>query len=345
MADRWLWDDVRFFLAVSREGSFSAAARGLGVDHVTVARRNHAAREATRREAAESNARRVRDNPSRPNDPESVRSNGGSGAESREACFGTGQPRRWLVRVTATDALTYRFVIPCIAAIHKTHPGLQNRFAHWASRVMDIARREADLAVRVMFNRPTDSSLVCRKLGDIGFTLYASRAYLAEHGTPKRGHGLGGYDLITFMGAPVSLRSRFFMGESLEGARVLVRSNDQVAQLRATANSLGIIELACFFGDSDSEVTRVWPDEAPTLRPLWLVTHQDLRRSTRIRVVSCAIAEAFQRVGKSLTLWPAAVHESLTMHRGGGGVLNRYCLQLTIHPHVPFNRHPLFAIA
>lgn len=39
MADRWLWDDVRFFLAVSREGSFSAAARGLGVDHVTVARR------------------------------------------------------------------------------------------------------------------------------------------------------------------------------------------------------------------------------------------------------------------------------------------------------------------
>src|SRR5260370_36320861 len=39
MADKWLWDDVRFFLAVSRESSFSGAARGLGVDHVTVARR------------------------------------------------------------------------------------------------------------------------------------------------------------------------------------------------------------------------------------------------------------------------------------------------------------------
>src|SRR5260370_29023377 len=39
MADKWLWDDVRFFLAVSREGSFSGAARVLGVDHVTVGRR------------------------------------------------------------------------------------------------------------------------------------------------------------------------------------------------------------------------------------------------------------------------------------------------------------------
>ena len=299
MANKWLWDDVRFFLAVSREGSFSAAARGLGVDHVTVARRitlleeqlgakllsrtpegfattqagQTILRQCEAMEVAALNLERLV-----------------AGQDSRAA---------GLVRVTATDALTYRFVVPCIAAIHKTHPGLQIDLLT-GIRVMDIGRREADLAVRVMFNRPTDSSLVCRKLGDIGFTLYASRAYLAEHGTPKRGHGLGGHDLITFMGAPVSLRSRFFMGESLEGARVLVRSNDQVAQLRATANSLGIVELACFFGDRDSEVTRVWPDEAPTLRPVWLITHQDLRRATRIRVVSSAIAEAFQREARVL---------------------------------------------
>jgi DNA-binding transcriptional LysR family regulator len=39
MAGEWQWDDVRIFLAVSREGTFSGAARALGVDHVTVARR------------------------------------------------------------------------------------------------------------------------------------------------------------------------------------------------------------------------------------------------------------------------------------------------------------------
>ncbi len=33
------WDDVRVFLAVARAGQFVAAARGLKVDHATVARR------------------------------------------------------------------------------------------------------------------------------------------------------------------------------------------------------------------------------------------------------------------------------------------------------------------
>jgi molybdate transport repressor ModE-like protein len=33
------WDDMRFFLALSREGSISAAGRSLGVNHTTVARR------------------------------------------------------------------------------------------------------------------------------------------------------------------------------------------------------------------------------------------------------------------------------------------------------------------
>ena len=35
----WQWDDIRFFLAVSRAGSLSGAARVLGVGHVTVGRR------------------------------------------------------------------------------------------------------------------------------------------------------------------------------------------------------------------------------------------------------------------------------------------------------------------
>ena len=294
MADKWLWDDVRFFLAVSRESSFSGAARGLGVDHVTVARRITLLEE-------QLGAKLL----SRTPDGFVTTSAGQailSQCEAMEVAalnlerLVAGQDTRAAgsVRVTATDFLTYRLIVPCVAAIHKSHPGLQIDLLT-GIRVMDIARREADLAVRVMFNRPSDSSLVCRKLGDVGFTLYASRAYLAEHGTPKRSHGLGGYDLITFMGAPVSLRSRFFMGESLQGARVSVRSNDQVAQLTATANGLGISELACYFGDSHPEVTRVWPDEAPTLRPVSLITHEDLRRATRIRVVSSAIAEAFQR--------------------------------------------------
>ena len=299
MATQWLWDDVRFFLAVSREGSLSAAARTLGVDHVTVSRRIAVLEE----QLGVKLLSRTPEGFATTSAGHAIltQSEAMEGAASNLERLVAGQDKRaaGLVQVTATEALTHRIIVPCVATIHERHPELQIDL-RTGIRVLDISRREADLAVRVAFNRPTESSLVCRRIGDVGFSLYASAEYLAKHGTPKRGQGLSGYDIITYLGAPSSLRSRFFMGESQEGARVAVRSNDQIAQLTAAAVGLGITESACFCADRFPGVTRVWPDEAPTLRPVWLITHEDLRRATRIRVVSTVIAEAFQREARLL---------------------------------------------
>lgn len=85
------------------------------------------------------------------------------------------------------------------------------------------------------------------------------------------------------------------MGESLQGARVAARCDNPLIQLKAAASEVGIAELACFLGDASPDVVRIWPDEPPAIRPVWLIVHQDLRRSARIKVVSSAIADAFRR--------------------------------------------------
>jgi len=92
----------------------------------------------------------------------------------------------------------------------------------------------------------------------------------------------------------------FFMGEALEGARIALRCNNPLIQLKAAAAEVGIAELACVLGDSSPDVVRVWPDVAPTPRPTWLIVHQDLRRSARIKAVSTAISEAFRQRRGSL---------------------------------------------
>ena len=184
--------------------------------------------------------------------------------------------------MTTTEALAYLLVGPVIAALRQTHPDLQIDLTVGV-RSLDIARRESDLAIR--FARPAASELVCRKLGEVGFSLYASQRYLAKLGIPKRGHGLGGYDLITFTGAPAAT-SLFFMGESLDGGRVAIRCDSPLIQLKAAANEVGIAELACFLGDSSRELVRIWPDEPPARRTAWLVIHQ--------------IGEAFRRLRKTL---------------------------------------------
>ena len=200
------------------------------------------------------------------------------------------------IRLTATEALAQRVVAPAIAELRKNHPDLRVDLAVGV-RSLDIARREADLAVRV--GQPSGSGLVCRKLGEVGYSLYASRSYLAKHRTPQRRGGLAGHDLITFTGAPAAT-SPFFMGEALDEARVALRCDNPLIQLQAAANGIGIAELACFLGDDCADLVRIWPGEAPALRSVWLVLHEDLRRSARIRVVSSTIEDAFRRQRKIL---------------------------------------------
>jgi DNA-binding transcriptional LysR family regulator len=285
----WQWDDVRFFLAVARTGSLSGAARALSVGHVTVGRRvallenrlgvkllnrtpdgfsTTSAGQAIFRQCAEM---------------ESAALNLERIAAGRDSLV-TGS-----VRLTATEALAHQVIVPATAVLRQSHPDLQVDLVA-SVRSLDIARREADVAVR--FARPAAPDLVCRKLGEVGFSLYASPRYLAKCRVPVRGQGLAGYDLITFTGAP-SATSPFFMGEALEGARVALRCDNPIIQLKAAASELGIAEVACFLGDATHDVVRIWPDEPPA-RPVWLIVHQDLRRSARIKVVSSAIADSFR---------------------------------------------------
>lgn len=287
----WQWDDVRFFLTVARAGSLSGAARALGVGHVTVGRRvtllekrlgvsllnrtpdgfaTTAAGQAILRECVAMESAAM--------DLERI-------VAGRDSLIAGS------VRVTTTEGLAYQLVAPAIAALHETHPELRVDLITTV-RSLDIARREADLAVR--FARPSASDLVCRKLGEVAFSLYASKRYLARKGVPKQGQGLAGFDLITFTGTPTAM-SPFFMGESLEGARIALRCDNALIQLRAAASQGGIAEAACFLGDSAPDLVRVWPDKAPARRMMWLIMHQDLRRAARIRAVSSAITEAFRR--------------------------------------------------
>jgi DNA-binding transcriptional LysR family regulator len=136
-------------------------------------------------------------------------------------------------RLTTTEALAHCIVSPAIATLRGSHPALQVDLMVGV-RTLDIARRDADLAVR--FARPTAPELVCRKLGEVGYSLYASRRYLAKRGAPKRGAGLAGYDLITFSGAPAAI-SPFFMGEALDGVRIAMRCDNALIQVQAAAQT------------------------------------------------------------------------------------------------------------
>ena len=295
-AGTWQWDDVRFFLAVARAGSLSGAARVLGVGHVTVGRRITI----LERRLGVTLLHRTPDGfvvtPAGDAALRQCIAMENAALDLERIAAGRDSLAAGSIRLTATEALARQVIAPAIAELRKSYPDLRIDLAVGV-RSLDIARREADLAIRV--GRPSGSGLVCRKLGEVGYSLYASCAYLAEHRTPQRGKGLAGHQLITFTGAPAAT-SPFFMNESLDGARIALRCDNPLIQLQAAANGIGIAELACFLGDDCGDLVRIWPDEPPALRSAWLVMHEDLRRAARIRVASSAIGDVFRRQRKIL---------------------------------------------
>jgi DNA-binding transcriptional LysR family regulator len=288
----WEWDDIRFFLAASREGSLSGAARNLGVDHVTVGRRIAAFEERLGARLLTRTPDGLATTPAGDAILRQCEAMEASAFDIERMVAGHDAQYSSRIRVTTTEVLATHVIVPEIAALRERYPQLQVEILTGV-RLMDIARREAEIAVRPV--RPTAPNLICRKLGEFGFTLYASRAYLAKHGTPARGRGLRGHTLVTFVGTPAADFGPLFMKESTEGATIALRSNDIVVQARGAAEGLGICELACVFGDEQRHLMRVWPQERPTLRPIWMVIHEDLRRAARIRLLSSAIVEGFQR--------------------------------------------------
>jgi hypothetical protein len=67
---------------------------------------------------------------------------------------------------------------------------------------------------------------------------------------------LAGFELIAFHRCAGS-NEPIFHGESLEGARGALRCDNPRIQVRAAASNVGIVETACFLGDSSPDLVRV----------------------------------------------------------------------------------------
>src|SRR5260370_3209071 len=188
------WTDWRYFLAAVRGGNLSAAARELGVNYTTVGRRLDALEQGL----GPMRIQRTPDGLTLTRAGEAVKEL----CEKIEATAlvierrAAGQDRELggTVRLTATETLAARFLIPAMAALRRRHPELEIALIP-DYRILDLSRQHADLAMRNA--RPADPRLACRRVAGFAITLYASRAYLAARGKPRPGRGLAGHDLLS----------------------------------------------------------------------------------------------------------------------------------------------------
>ncbi|MGD6091764.1 LysR substrate-binding domain-containing protein, partial [Xanthomonas citri pv. citri] len=138
------------------------------------------------------------------------------------------------------DWLGDEVIAPKRASIGALHPGVALEVINDV-RVFNLARREADLAFR--FGSFAQENLIERRVGDVAYALYASEAYLAEHGRPDPADGFDGHALVLMDHAAGAVAHEAWLPPLAPRARVALRANGLRAHLSAVRDGAAMAVL------------------------------------------------------------------------------------------------------
>jgi DNA-binding transcriptional LysR family regulator len=287
------WGDLRFFLELARSGSHSRAARLLGVNRNTVARRVAA----LERELGLSLFERGPQGWSRTSAGEdlvalAVRVEDDVLALTRHA-DARDQALTGTVRLTAASHVAAFLLVPALPVLRRRHPGLVLEIAV-DQRTFDLTRREADLALR--FGRPRDAGLVTRKLSDVAYGLYASKGLSAGR---SRAVDFATDPFVGFDDSLAGVPQERWLARMAPDRHVVFRCNSTASLMAAARLGVGVAVLPRFVADRDPALTRLEGPE-PVNHELWLLVHGDLRRTPRVRAVIEWVDEMVEEAGPAL---------------------------------------------
>lgn len=284
------WDDLRYLLAVSRRKTLAGAARELGVTKATASRRLAALEEALGTPLFDRKPGGLTLTPAGTDALASAQGMEDLVARLEEHAQASDARVRGRVKLTAPPWLADRLLLPALPELRALHPELEVELLG-GNAMMDLVRREADLALRNV--KPEQSTLVSRRVATLGGCVYASRLYLERHGLPAARAALGGHDVLVY--ATHSGMPGFeWLRDTPHGGTVAFRANDPVALVSAATAGLGLAAVPCLLGDPEPSLARV-----ETLGfsrcDMYLVTHEQIRRAPRIRVVGDFVAAVLQK--------------------------------------------------
>jgi len=274
------WNDLRYILLLSRTARIAGAARKLGVNETTVARRiarlerllgvrlfeRHAGA-LTPTESGQiviNRAERIE------LDVEAIRDEVGS-ADKVEV---------GKVRVTAVPLVLNHIVIPALRTFLQSHPRLQIELVA-DPRNLSVTSREADIALRL--TRPeNEHRAVARRVGTFEYAVYAASATRSA------------LPWISYDATWSNLPHARWIADAIASEpkpETFITVNDSELALNAVRAGLGRSLLPCRIADNIPELSRLSGAKPILSREMWLIVHPDLKHLARVRAVMAWIEE------------------------------------------------------
>lgn len=262
------WDDIRFFIALAEAGTLAGAARAMKISHVTVSRRLAN----LERSLGRTLLQRRSDGYHRTPDGETVLVHA---LEMRRRINEIWEGRTsdgeigGIVRLSLTRTLSDHFVGPRLAPFVRANPGVIVELSP-DSRNVSIARREADLALRLA--RPTDGEMIARRVATLTFDFFAAAQEPCDVTA-----------FIAFGTDDDDVPEAAWLRRFIDNRPTSVRSSSPRTQMAAAEAGLGVALLPNYLASKNPRLRRTRLTKDMPTREIWLVRPKESEHSTRIR--------------------------------------------------------------
>ncbi|GJE43765.1 LysR family transcriptional regulator [Methylobacterium soli] len=291
------WDHLRSLLAFARAGTFTAAAKTLGVKHSTVSRHLSDLEQQIRSKIVYRDV----DGPKLTLAGERL----AVSAELMETHFRQAQDDiagrdslvSGAVRIGAPDGFGAMFLAPRLSDLADRFPSLEVQLVAMP-RVFNLTNREADIAVSLTL--PDHGRVIGRKLSDYSLGLYASEEYIRKTRPILKISDLHDHRFVNYIEDLIAINELDYLEEVSKDVSATFQSSSIIAQANATVSGFGLCVLPYFIALPHSDLVRVLPCEINLTRTWYVLTHETQKDLGKIRAVSDFIVSIVQQAAPKL---------------------------------------------
>jgi DNA-binding transcriptional LysR family regulator len=182
---------------------------------------------------------------------------------------------------------------------HARYPGLRAEFV-MTEEFFDLAQGEVELAI--WQGAPQDRALIARRIADVPWAVFASRAYIERHNRPTRPEDMTGHSIVEFDGPMKSHAAALWIRAVAPGATIAARGNSVSEVMTAVKSGIGLAPLPVPFAARESDLVIVVDSKPELTFPFYLVIHRDMQRVRRVRAFLDFFAAESKTVRRALTV-------------------------------------------
>ncbi|MEM6309385.1 MAG: LysR family transcriptional regulator [Pseudomonadota bacterium] len=274
------WDEIRTAFQVARLGTVSGAADVLGVHHATVIRHIDALEGRLGVKLFQRHARGYTSTEAGQDLLRVAQTTDEQFAQLEGRIKGQGEGVTGELVVTSLVSLA-PLLAPILQSFQEMHPEVIIRFLT-GDRVFRLEYGEAHVAIRAGA-APDQPDNVVQPFYSTRMGMFASKAYVAKYGTPTSDEDLENHWFVAHDNEDSRAPYFMWLRERVSNKTIRFRSIDAWTLEMAIRVGSGIGFMPVIEARKDPNLVQIKTSKDEWAGPLWLVTHVDLHRTTKVQ--------------------------------------------------------------